>query len=81
MSNIWTFYGYYFLHKKENVLGFLDNNVQRHGKKLYGTDKIVFNPLTIDFRIATVLLCDCPYKEEIYNGLKKIYEHIRIMYI
>ena len=80
-SGIYGQFLYYFLNNKENIIGFLDNNTQRHGKKLYGTDKTVFDPHTIDYSNAIVILCDCPYKEEIYNGLTKICDTIQFVYI
>lgn len=67
---------YYFINKKENILGFLDNNPDRHGKKLYGTDKLVYSPSSIDFDTATIIVCDCPYKEEIIKQLQNICNHV-----
>lgn len=80
-SGIYGQYFYYFLTKKENVVGFLDNNRQRHNNRLYGTDKLVYSPLSIDYKTATIIVCDCPYREEIVLGLNKICDSIRYMYI
>ena len=66
---------------KENIIGFLDNNSQRHGKKLYGTDKLVYSPINIDYTNISIILCDCPYKDEIYKGLKEICPDIQFIYI
>jgi hypothetical protein len=70
---------YHTISKKENIIGFLDNNSDRHGKKLYGTDKMVFNPVLIDYTNVNVIVCECPYKDEIITGLKNI--HPTIQYI
>jgi hypothetical protein len=80
-AGIYGQYFYYFLKKKENVVGFIDNNTKRHNKKLYGTDKLVYSPLTLDFSCATIIVCDCPYKDEIVAGLNRIYPTVRIMYV
>ena len=70
---------YYFLNTKEHIIGFLDNNTQRHTKLLYGTDKYVYSPNTIDYTNASILVCECPYKEEIISGLQKICNAIQII--
>jgi hypothetical protein len=49
---------YYLIKDKHHIIGFLDNNSQRHGNNLYGTDKIVYSPSTIDYNIVTVIICD-----------------------
>ena len=78
-SGVYGQFFYYFLNKKENIVGFLDNNTQRHNKTLYGTDKIVYSPRDIDYHNVTVLVCDCPYKNEIIQGLKEIYESVQLL--
>ena len=72
---------YHTISKKENIIGFLDNNSERHGKKLYGTDKIVFNPTHIDYNNVNVIVCECPYKDEIITGLKNLYPTIQYIVI
>ena len=72
---------YHTISKKENIIGFLDNNSERHGKKLYGTDKMVFNPTHIDYNNVNVIVCECPYKDEIITGLKNIYPAIQYIVI
>lgn len=72
---------YYLIKDKENIVGFLDNNAQRHGKLLYGTNKMVYLPSSIDYNTATIIICDCPYKDEIISGLKQLCASIRILYI
>jgi hypothetical protein len=72
---------YYVIKNKDRILGFLDNNVQRHGKLLYGTNKMVYLPSGIDCNTATIIVCDCPYKNEIVLGLKELCASVRIIYI
>ena len=71
-SGIYGQYIYYFSNYKENIMGFIDNNSQRHNKELYGTGKKVYSPLCIDYTKSTVIVCDCIYKEELVQDLKKI---------
>ena len=63
------------------MIGFLDNNKERHGKPLYGTDKLVYLPSTVDYKNITVIVCDCPYKKEIIAGLKELSDSINIISI
>ena len=72
---------YYLIKDKTSVKGFLDNNAQRHDKLLYGTNKKVYLPSSIDYNTATIIVCDCPYKNEIVSGLKELYPSIRMLYI
>lgn len=64
---------YFFLREqKDKILGFLDNDITKVGKRLYGTDKYVY-PMThlqnkSTHRI-TVLLNAGPYVEEIKSQL------------
>jgi hypothetical protein len=80
-SGIYGQFCYYFLKNKENIVGFLDNNEKRHNKKLYGTNKNTYSPLNIDYHNSTIILCDCPYKDEIINGLNKIANSINFIFI
>jgi hypothetical protein len=77
-SGIYGQYLYYFINNKKNIVGFIDNNKERHNKKLYGTDKLVYSPLNIDLK-SNIILCDCPYKDEIYSELIKL--KLNIMYV
>ena len=72
---------YYLIKDKEHIVEFLDNNAQRHGKLLYGTNKMVYSPSSINYNTATIIVCDCPYKDEIVSGLKQLCASIRILYI
>jgi len=72
---------YYLLKQKDNIIGFLDNNKQRHNNRLYGTDKLVYSPLTIDYNNSTIIICDCPYKAEIVEGLQKLCDTVKFISI
>jgi hypothetical protein len=80
-SGVYGQFFYYFLNKKENVVGFLDNNTQRHNKKLYGTDKLVYSPHNIDYRNVTVIICECPYKDEIIYGLRQLCDSVQLLIV
>jgi hypothetical protein len=78
-SGIYGQFLYYFLNNNKNIVGFLDNNSERHGKKLYGTDKLVFDPQKIDYMSVIILLCDCPYKQEIMKQLRSFNKECRFI--
>ena len=77
-SGIYGQYLYYFIKDKENIVGFIDNDKQRHNKKLYGTGKPVFAPKDVDFTVTSVLLCDSYYNSEIIAGLKALCATVQI---
>ena len=77
-SGIYGQYLYYFIKDKDNILGFIDNNTQRHNKKLYGTGKTIFPTKLIDFTSTHVLLCDSYYNNEIIAGLKALCPSVQI---
>jgi hypothetical protein len=79
-SGIYGQFLYFFLHttQKEHIVGFVDNNPERHRKVLYGTDKRVYSPSKIDIRNVAVLVCDCAYTQEIIKGLRNICETVRL---
>ena len=74
-------YLYYFITKKENVLGFIDNNPERQNKILYGTGKTVFLPKDLDLSNVTVLLADSFYNDEIIAGLKALCATVKIIIV
>jgi hypothetical protein len=74
-------YLYYFITKKENILGFIDNNTERQNKILYGTGKTVFSPKDIDLSNVTVLLADSFYNDEIITGLKALCATVQIIFV
>jgi hypothetical protein len=71
-SGMYGQYIYYFLKQKQNIIGFIDNNSNRHGKKLYGTGVTVFSPSVLKNESCTILLCKCPYTEELKQQLLNI---------
>jgi hypothetical protein len=72
---------YYIINNKDNIIGFLDNNLQRHKNKLYGTDKLVYLPSSIQYGNTTVIVCECLYRDEIISGLKAICDSTNIVCI
>lgn len=72
---------YYLIKNKDHIKGFLDNNANRHNHLLYGTDKRVYIPSAIDYTSATIIVCDCPYKDEIVSGLKALFDGVKLMYL
>lgn len=78
-SGIYGQFLYYFLGNKKHVFGFLDNNMSRHGKLLYGTDKRVLHPSQIDMTDITIAICNCPYKEEIISELQTKYPSVKLL--
>ena len=78
-SGIYGQFNYYHISNKSQILGFLDNNEARHGQRLYGTDKYVFLPQTVDLSCSIIYLCDCPYKEEIMTGLINSNKDLKII--
>lgn len=80
-AGIYGQYLYFFLEDKQNIIGFLDNNPERHGKTLYGTGKRVFLPDSIKYDGVNILVCDSIYKKEIVAGLIKLDAEANIIYI
>ncbi len=80
-SGIYGQYVYYFLKNKQNIIGFLDNDTKRHGKRLYGTPLTVYSPKEVNLTNKTILLCENPYQNEIIQGLQKIYVDVKIQII
>jgi hypothetical protein len=80
-SGIYGQFYYQLLNNKQNIIGFLDNNKDRFSNKLYGTDKFVFDPNNIDYEKSTIIICECPYKEEIIDKLKQSYSNVNLLYL
>jgi hypothetical protein len=80
-AGIYGQYLYFFLEDKRNIIGFLDNNPERHGKTLYGTGKRVFLPNSIKYDGANILVCESIYTKEIVAGLIKLNTDANIIYI
>lgn len=78
-SGMYGQYIYYFLTQKQNIIGFIDNNSNRHGKKLYGTGITVFHPTVLEKESCTILLCKCPYTEELKKQLLEINKELHFI--
>jgi len=70
---------YYSIKNNDNIIGFLDNDLNKIGKRLYGTQLYVYNPELLKNSIETVLLVQNPYYEEMYNQLININLNIKII--
>ena len=79
-SGIYGQFIYYNLKNKNNIIGFLDNNIQRKNNLLYGTNINTFYPPETDLTNVSVIVCDCPYKEEIVLTLKNICSSVHLIY-
>ena len=71
---------YYYLQRYSHyIIGFLDNDSCKIGKRVYGTPKFVFNPSELtkykDQQI-TIILFAGPYKNEIQNQYNQIHTNI-----
>lgn len=80
-SGIYGQFLYHFLEQKSHVclLGFLDNNMSRHGHTLYGTDKHVYHPSKVDLTDCVIAVCKCPYSSEILAELQTKYPSARLL--
>lgn len=66
---------YYLRNQDEKILGFLDNDPYKIGKRVYGTLKNVYNPSILESyknQPISVFLVETPYKEEIKQQYLKI---------
>jgi hypothetical protein len=73
---------YYLQDYHENIIGFLDNDSCKIGKRVYGTPKFVFNPselLNYKDQQITIILFAGPYTKEIKDQYDQI--HTNINYI
>jgi hypothetical protein len=71
---------YYFLDNKdkENILGFLDNDPSKIGKRLYGTSKYIFKMEEVKkYNAVTLLIYNGPYMEEIIKQLNNYNTNIK----
>jgi hypothetical protein len=71
---------YYLKQYNEHIIGFLDNDSCKVGKRVYGTPKFVFTPSELtkykDQQI-TIILFAGPYKNEIKNQYDQIHTNIK----
>ena len=73
---------YYFLKDtyRPNILGFLDNDIHKIGKRLYGTPNIIFKMDKVaEYSTVTVLITTTPYTEEIIKQLTSYNINIRFI--
>lgn len=70
---------YHFSDKKEKILGFLDNDRNKTGKRLYGTVCQTYLPTAERLVNATVLLVSNPYKKEMKEQLLSLCSSVNII--
>jgi hypothetical protein len=70
---------YHFSDKKEKILGFLDNDKNKTGKRLYGTECQTYLPTAERLANATVLLVSNPYKKEMKEQLLSLSPSVNIV--
>lgn len=66
---------HFYLNKSINIVGFLDNDINKHGKRLYGTDLNIFHPseiLNYDQDKITVFIISSPYLNEMVYQLRSL---------
>ena len=69
----------YYLNNKENVLGFLDNDKNKCGKRLYGTPHLTYNPSILStYTYTNIILVNTPYIKEMTEQLYKIQPTLHI---
>jgi hypothetical protein len=75
---------YYYLNNslKEKVIGFLDNDINKINKRLYGTPLITYSPQVLMNKTnVSVILVNTPYYQEIKEQLLNINSTIHIVSI
>jgi hypothetical protein len=73
---------YHYLNDKHKIIGFLDNDSNKCGKRLYGTPLITYSPsILAELRNISVIIAITPYFDEIYKQLKVINPYINIISI
>lgn len=61
---------YYYYNKKENIIGFLDNDKNKCNRRLYGTNCNTYSPTQELVKGKLVLLVNNPYKKEMEEQLR-----------
>jgi hypothetical protein len=73
---------YYLRHYRNNIIGFIDNDLTKEGKRVYGTPAYVYSPSILtkykDNTICVVLYAG-PYEQEIKQQLNLL--HPSVLYI
>jgi hypothetical protein len=74
---------YYLLeHVKDKVQGILDNDIQKQGLRLYGTDFLIEHPSKLEGKENVIIvLSESLYSEEIKQGFLKYNPSIQFRYV
>jgi hypothetical protein len=71
---------YHYLGNKTNIAGFLDNDIYKCNKRLYGTPCMIHSPdIIINMKNTTIILATTPYYNEMYSQLIKLNNTINII--
>jgi hypothetical protein len=73
---------YHYLLNKSLVIGFLDNDLNKVGKRLYGTSLMTYSPSILETsECKHVLLFRTPYFDEMYKQLRALHPDVIIRVI
>ena len=70
---------YYLKEYNDKIIGFLDNDLSKIGKRVYGSDKFVMHPTVLkeyDGMPITIIIYAGPYLEEIKEQYMKLHSQI-----
>jgi hypothetical protein len=74
---------YYYLNKKySSIMGFIDNDQNKQGKRLFGTDLNVYSPnilLDNQNEKICIVLCGTVYTDEIQEQLKNVHTNLNFI--
>jgi len=70
---------YNFLNNKKHILGFIDNDINKCNKRIYGTSVLTFEPSILSSNECNdILIVKTPYFDEMYKQVKNINKNITI---
>jgi hypothetical protein len=72
---------YHYIRDKDKVIGFLDNDTNKIGKRLYGTPLSTYSPSVLASSSKTVIVARTPYYNEMIHQLKTINSDINVVTI
>jgi len=73
---------YHYINDKDKIIGFLDNDLNKCCKRLYGTPLVTYSPSILsELQNISVILAVTPYFDEICEQLKLINTNINIISI
>jgi hypothetical protein len=71
---------HHYLPDKTLIRGFLDNDANKVGKRLYGTDLLTYDPsILVTSECKQILLCRTPYFNEMHAQLRALHPDVVIL--